>query len=190
MKLLKLQIVLFLISVSSNAQNDTLSFSGIVVNSISGLSIANAHIVNLNTKKGAITNKVGYFVLKGMLTDSIHISYISFKPIFMTLNDLLMLDTKVIELKPISIDMDEIVLQKGNWQQFKLEFVQTSFNNEKSSGIELDGISQYKGPLKPFKPSIASAITNPLSTIYYLTNKKERQKRKTKRYLKVIRNTP
>lgn len=189
MKLLKLQIVLFLISASSIAQNDTLKFSGIVVNSSSGLSVANAHIVNLNTKKGTITNSVGYFELQGISTDSIHISFISFKPIFMTLSDLLMSDSKVIELKPISIDMDEIVLQKGNWQQFKLEFVQSSFKNEKSASIQLDGVRQYKGPLKPFKASIATAITSPISTIYYLTNKKERQKRKTNRYLKIIRNS-
>ena len=189
MRLLKLLSVLFLISLSSIAQNDTLSFSGVVVNSTSGLSISNAHIINLNTKKGTITNKFGYFVLKGVPTDSIHISYISFKPIYMTLSELLMSDSKVIELKPISIDMDEIVLQKGSWYQFKLEFVQTSFENEQSSEILLEGVSQYKGPLRPFKPSVASVITNPISTIYYFTNKKERQKRKTKRYQQVIQDS-
>jgi len=189
MKLLKLQIVLFLISASSIAQNNTLSLSGIVVNSISGLSIANAHIVNLNSRKGTITNKVGYFEIQGVATDSVHISYISFRPIFTTIYDLLLTETIVIELKPISIDMDEIILQKGSWQQFKLEFVQTAFKNEQSSEILLERVSQYKGPLRPFKPSVASVITNPISTIYYFTNKKERQKRKTKRYQKVIQDS-
>jgi hypothetical protein len=104
----------FLISASSIAQNDTLNFSGIVVNSTSGLSIANAHIVNLNSRKGTITNKVGYFELQGIPTDSIHISYISFRPTYMTINDLMISDSDITELIPISIDMDEIVLHKGN----------------------------------------------------------------------------
>jgi len=78
---------------------------------------------------------------------------------------------------------------KVTWQQFKLEFVETSFKNEQSASIQLDGVKQYKGPLRPFKPSVASVITNPISTIYYFTNKKEGQKRKTKRYQKVIQDS-
>ena len=124
MKLLKLQIALFLISATSIAQNDSLNFSGIIVNSTSGLSISNAHILNIDSKKGTITNKIGYFEIQGVLTDSIHISYISFKPIITNLHNLLYAESDVIELKPMSIKMDEILLQKGNWQQFKLEFVQ------------------------------------------------------------------
>jgi len=37
-----------------------------------------------------------------------------------------------------------------NWNLFK---------NEKSAGIQIDGVRQYKDPFKPFKATVATAQT-------------------------------
>jgi len=186
MKLLKLTIVHFLISSSLLAQTDSLKRYGLVINTENGLSIANAHIINMNSKVGTITNSIGYFEIRAAFSDTIHISFISFESASISTNEFIQGNPISIYLNPSSIYMDEILLHKGDWQQFKLEFVETQFSTEQSSEVKLNGVLQYKGVLQPFKPSVASLVTNPITTIYYLTNKKQRQKRRTKRYQAIM----
>ena len=186
MKLLKLTIVHFLISSSLLAQTDSLKRYGLVINTENGLSIANAHIINMNSKVGTITNSSGYFEIRAAFSDTIHISFISFESASISTNEFIQGNPISIYLNPSSIYMDEILLHKGDWLQFKLEFVETQFSTEQSSEVKLNGVLQYKGVLQPFKPSVASLITNPITTIYYLTNKKQRQKRRTKRYQAIM----
>jgi ribosomal protein L35 len=55
-----------------------------------------------------------------------------------------------------------------------------------SSEIKIAGVKQYKGVLRPYKPTLVNAITSPISFTHHLLNKKSRNRRKTKRYKKIL----
>ena len=187
--LIKLVLILFSFPVGIYAQSEKSLISGLIIDSSSGQSIANAHIVNLNTKEGTISNSIGYFQISGSEVDSILVSYISFKSIQILFGDYSKQEFQRILIDPNSIEMDEIVLGKGNWQQFKLEFVQTEFKAEHSTEIQLKGVLQYKGPPMKFQPNLLTAVNNPISFAHHFLNKKARQNRKTKRYQRIIRKS-
>lgn len=84
---------------------------GNITDELNGLSIKNAHIVNLTQEIGTITNLKGNFSIQAEPTDSMHISFIGYKPVreiaFNLMNKEglvhLALAPKVYELKQINI---------------------------------------------------------------------------------------
>ena len=169
------------------AQKTTETVRGYVLSAVNEKNIEGVHIQNVNSKAGTISTKVGYFEIEGKPTDLVRFSCISFETNYFTIAELVLNTT--IQLKKTSIKLDEILLKPKTWQQFKLEFVQKKLADEESAEISLAGAKQYKGPKTMFKPNLVSAIINPISTSYYILNKKSRQKRKTKRYQKIIQNS-
>ena len=162
---------------------------GIVLNNKTGISIENAHITNLSSQQGTISIKNGYFEINGAPNDSINISCISYSTQIIQVAELLKSQQIIIRLEPVSIKLNEIVLRAQTWQQFKLEFVQKEWNTEQSAGVTIIGLKQYKGPFKSFKPTLITAITNPISFTHHLLNKKSRQKRKSNRYKKILQKS-
>ncbi|WP_272151476.1 carboxypeptidase-like regulatory domain-containing protein [Tenacibaculum aiptasiae] len=77
--------------------------------------IANAHIINLNTKQGTFTNDFGEFRILAKKKDSLQISFIGYATKIFTVsaNDFGMLKT-TIKLKKIDYELDEVVLKKHN----------------------------------------------------------------------------
>lgn len=171
------------------AQSNRSLITGLIVNSSNGKSVSNVHIVNANTNEGTISNSIGYFQIQASEIDTLLISHITYQTIKIIVKDYTACATNRIVLSPTHFQLDEIVLRKGNWQQFKLEFVQTEFKAEQSSEVLLKGVQQYKGPHIGFQPSLFTAISNPISFTHHYLNKKARQKRKTKRYQRIIKNT-
>ena len=158
------------------------TISGFIINSETGLSIENVHIQNRNSSTGTVTNKFGYFEIESSSTDTIKISYISYNTKHIYSAEI----TTYTRLTPSSLVLDEVVLKAQTWQQFKLEFVQKEWPKEMSSEIKIAGVKQYKGVLRPYKPTLVNAITSPISFTHHLLNKKSRNRRKTKRYKKIL----
>lgn len=187
--LIKLLLILIYFPFGHCAYSQTKQISGLIVDAKTGTCVANAHIINTNTKEGTISNSIGYFQISGIESDSLLITYISYIPIQIQIQDYINQVDDHILIESTSIEMDEIILRKGNWQQFKLEFVQTEFKAEQSSEIQLKGVLQYKGPPMGFQPSLFTAINNPISFVHHYMNKKARQKRKTSRYQQIIKKS-
>ena len=182
-----IKLILFFIMISQGvlAQVSNELRASFVMDSITGESIQNAHILNTNSNKGTITNKVGYFEIECSDTDSLRFSYVSYTSITLCCKSL----TMYTMLTQSSSTLDEVILKPLTWQQFKLEFVQTKWSAEQSSEIKIHGVKQYKGPLLKPTPTLATAIKSPISFTHYLLNKKSRQRRKTKRYKRIIQNS-
>lgn len=185
----RLFLILFTIPFVAYSQSKATIISGLIIDSSTGQSIANAHIVNKNTSEGTISNSIGYFQIKANENDSLLISYISHKTVLIHVKEYVDQNLNRILIEPNSIELDEIVLQKGNWQQFKLEFVQTEFKNEQSSEVSIPGVLQYKGPPIGFQPSLFTVLNNPISFVHHYMNKKARQNRKTNRYKRIIQKS-
>lgn len=176
-------ILLSLVSITE-AQNQFI-LKGHISDTTTSLSISEVHIINRSTEQGSITNTQGYFKIKVHQGDEIIIHHISYEPYILYVKNE---DNVRIKLKPRSHQIAEITLHNKSWEQFKLEFVQAEFEKEKSSGLTIEGLKQYKGPPMGFKPSLVTAIYHPISFVHHFYNKKARQKRKTKRYQKIINN--
>ena len=75
---------LFVFTISSFSQTDSLKVSplkGQIVHGISKRSLSAAHILNLNTVVGTITNDKGFFDLPTRANDTILVSYLGFASI-------------------------------------------------------------------------------------------------------------
>tara|TARA_B110000977_G_scaffold199083_1_gene285448 strand:+ start:125 stop:709 length:585 start_codon:yes stop_codon:yes gene_type:complete len=178
-------IILLIINTSElKAQELVEKINGFVLSSENGENIEGVHIQNVNSKKGTISSKIGYFEIEGNPTDRIRFSCISFETHYFKISELRLKSN--ILLEKTSIELDEIILKPMSWQQFKLEFVQKEWADEKSAEISIEGVKQYKGRKTMYKPNLLNAVTNPINYTYHVLNKKARQKRKTKRYQKII----
>jgi|GEM_PF-1577904 len=188
MKQLCTLLVLFLFTTYSGiSQTNKITIRGLVIDAMSGEAITNAHILYINNHKGTITNQRGYFELKVSSSDSIRISYISFKTKVISVNDFLQQNYNSIVLHKSSQQLNEILLIRGNWRKFKKEFIEAKVSPEQGAVIELAGVRQYKGPLIGFQPNMMTAVTNPISFVHHYFNKKSRENRKTKRYKQIIK---
>jgi len=188
MKQLCTLLVLFLFTTYSGiSQTNKITIRGLVIDAMSGEAITNAHILYINNHKGTITNQRGYFELKVSSSDSIRISYISFKTKVISVNDFLQQNYNSIVLHKSSQQLNEILLIRGNWRKFKKEFIEAQVSPEQGAVIELAGVRQYKGPLIGFQPNMMTAVTNPISFVHHYFNKKSRENRKTKRYKQIIK---
>jgi hypothetical protein len=182
-----LLILLLFTSYSGISQTNKITFSGLVINAMTGEIINNAHILNMNSHNGTITNRRGYFELMGTLSDSIRISYISFETKIISVHDFLQQSHKSIVLHKRSEQLDEILLIRGDWRKFKKEFIEAQVSPEQGAVIELAGVRQYKGPLIGFQPNMMTAVTSPISFVHHYFKKKSREKRKTRRYMQIIK---
>lgn len=177
-------LTLLFIAIKSEGQNQY-TLTGFIHDTTSNKLISEVHIINRSTEQGSTSNSKGYFEITAKSGDQILFHHISYEPLLFIVHDN---STLNINLKPMSHELNEIILQAKSWEQFKLEFVQTRFEKEKSSGLTIKGLKQYKGPPIGFKPSLGTALTNPISFLNHYYSKKAIEKRKTKRYQKIIKN--
>jgi len=184
-EILKIVLLLGLVNQTIYAQESLRVYSGFIIDSETGLSIENVHIQNKNSQKGTVTNKLGFYKIESSQTDSLTISYISYNTRIICTSNI----TTYTRLKSSSLKLDEVILKPQTWQQFKLEFVQKEWKTEQSAEVTIIGLKQYKGPLRPFKPTLITAVTSPISFTHHLLNKKSRQKRKTSRYRKILQKS-
>ena len=101
-------ILSFLVSINVFSQNDSISYQnlkGQIIHANSKRILSAAHILNLNTVEGTITNDKGYFELPTRTNDTILVSYLGFASIKLKVtNDLLKGNELVIALIPLIID--------------------------------------------------------------------------------------
>ena len=88
-----LAILYLFATLSSFSQNDSIrvrNLKGQIVHGESKKSLSAAHILNLNTVQGTITNDRGFFEIHTKINDTILVSYLGFASIKLKItNDLL-----------------------------------------------------------------------------------------------------
>lgn len=190
-----LYIGIFLISIKGFSQepqakdsiyNSELSvfLKGQVVKNMDKTPLKGAHLFNLNSVIGTITNDEGSFELVAKVNDTIYVSYLGFQSIKLKItNDLLKGNELVIELHERTEQMKEIVV-KSHKLIGVLEIDAKNVPKDKYARIHIVGLPQtYEVGTQARKnyTSPIDALFRPIDFVYNLFGKKPKQLRKLKK---------
>ena len=188
-------LVLLFISIKAFSQepkvNDTINtinlsvfLKGQVVNNINKEPLKGAHLFNLNSVIGAITNDEGKFELATQANDTIYVSYLGFQSIKLKItNDLLKGNELVIELHEKTEQMEEVVV-KSHKLVGVLEIDAKNVPKDKYARIHIVGLPQtYEVGTRARKnyTSPIDALFRPIDFVYNLFGKKPQQLKKLKK---------
>jgi len=190
-----LYTVLFLLSIQGFSQeiksNDTLKKSSIlvtlrgqVIDNSSKLPLVGAHLFNLNSVIGTISNDKGMFDLATAVNDTIYVSYLGFQSIKLKItNDLLKGNELVIELYERTEAMDEIVVNSHKLIGV-LEIDAKNVPKDKYARIHISGVPQtYEVGTRQRKEfnSPIDALFRPIDYVYNMFGKSPAQLKKLKK---------
>lgn len=178
-------ILLSLIFVSFVGYSQSPKLKGQVINSETKKSLSAAHILNLNSVEGTITNEKGLFELIAKVNDTVLVSYLGYESIKLKItNDLLKGNELVISLNEKPEKVKEVVI-KSTKLIGVLEVDVKQVPKDKFTRIHLNGIPQTYEVGRPQKISSPIAkLFNPVDLVYNLFGKKPKQLRKLKKLKK------
>jgi len=187
-------IIFFLVSFSSLAQErnnitDTIGKSyikyltGRVISNTDKKPLQSAHILNLNTVEGTITDSDGKFKLGAAVNDTIFISYIGFQSVKLKItNDLLKGNELEISIHEKTINMDEVTV-KSHKLIGVLVVDSKNVPEDKYSRIQINGLPQaYEmGNARSNYSSGLNAIFNPVDFWYDKLGSKPKELKRLKK---------
>ncbi|MGB0880611.1 MAG: carboxypeptidase-like regulatory domain-containing protein [Polaribacter sp.] len=183
-------IVCFIISINTFSQNDSISplnLKGQIVHAESKRALSAAHILNLNTVEGTITNDKGYFKLPTKANDTILVSYLGFASIKLKItNDLLKGNELVIALYEKPQEIREVVI-KSTKLIGVLEIDVKQVPKDRFTRIHINGLPQTYEVGKPKGKDFSSplaALFQPVDFLYNLFGKKPNQLKKLQKLKK------
>jgi len=161
---------------------DSIYLSGVVFDADSVNTLPYAHVI-LNNRPVGTTNADGQFLIHISRKDTVQISYMGFKDFQYIFPEKTYRDEFFIR---IPLSRDSILLQTIDiypWPKrgaFRQAFLDAANADKKDQKIIIPGTTQYDGPKKEVKPTIA----NPISLLQNALSKEARNKRKLKKYRK------
>lgn len=146
--------------------------------------LVGAHLFNLNSVIGTISNDNGMFELATAVNDTIYVSYLGYQSIKLKItNDLLKGNELVIELYERTEQMDEIVVNSHKLIGV-LEIDAKNVPKDKYSRIHINGVPQtYEVGTRQQKEfnSPVDAIFRPIDYVYNMFGKSPNQLKKLKK---------
>jgi hypothetical protein len=128
--------------VFSQEKEKTKQLKGQIIHNESKDPLQNAHIINLNTVIGTITDSNGYFELNTIANDTIYVSFLGFQSIKIKVtNDLLKGNEVIISLHETTQEIKEVVV-KSHKLIGVLEIDAKNIPKDIYTRIHIDGISQ------------------------------------------------
>lgn len=177
----KLLTPLFLLFCFISYSQDSTMVSGKVLNAANDVPIENAHVVNLNQVKGAVTNAEGEFSIKAAVNDTLYFSYLGFKSIRVRVtNDWLKYGDVKVKMTELGIALEEVVVSPIQLTGY-LEIDAKNIPIYENYRYSISGLnSGYEGGDKsPGAVSrVIGAIFNPADALYNLFGKKPQEMRK------------
>ena len=182
--------IFLLLSLSIFSQKDStkvVNLKGQIVHAETKKSLSAAHILNLNSVQGTITNDRGFFKLPARANDTILVSYLGYASIKLKItNDLLKGNELVIALYEKPQEIKEVVI-KSTKLIGVLEVDIKQVPKDRFTRIHINGLPQTyevgKPKAKDFSSPIA-ALFQPVDFLYNLFGKKPKQLRKLKKLKK------
>ncbi|WP_064966891.1 carboxypeptidase-like regulatory domain-containing protein [Tenacibaculum ovolyticum] len=176
-------IVFILVSITGYSQTQKLK--GHVVHADTKKPLSAAHILNLNSVTGTITNEKGVFELTSKANDTILVSFLGFSSIKLKVtNDLLKGNEVVISLVEKEEEVKEIVI-KSTKLIGVLEVDVKQVPKDRFTRIHINGLPQTYEIGRPQKISSPIAkLLNPVDLVYNLFGKKPKQLKKLKKLKK------
>ena len=174
-------IVFICISISSYAQQ----LKGQVIDATTKKPLSAAHILNLNTVTGSITNEKGLFELTSKANDTVLVSFLGFSSIKLKVtNDLLKGNEVVISLREKAEEVKEIII-KSTELIGVLEVDLKQVPKDRFTRIHINGLPQTYEIGKPQKTASPIAkLLNPVDLVYNLFGRKPKQLQKLKKLKK------
>tara|TARA_R110001583_G_scaffold135989_3_gene287832 strand:- start:12284 stop:13114 length:831 start_codon:yes stop_codon:yes gene_type:complete len=171
-------------TITSNFET-TVLLKGQVVNHIKRNKLIGAHLINLNSVIGTISDDEGKFELATKVNDTIYISYLGFQSIKLKLtHDLLKGNELIIELHEITEQIEEVVVHSHKLIGV-LEIDAKNVPKDKYARIHINGLPQtYEVGVKNRNNNSYSpvdAFFKPIDFVYNLFGKKPKQLKKIKK---------
>ncbi|QTE23242.1 carboxypeptidase-like regulatory domain-containing protein [Polaribacter cellanae] len=183
-------ILCLFLSLSTFSQKDSLQIKvlkGQVVHAETKKALSAAHILNLNTVSGTITNEKGFFELPTRVNDTILVSFLGYSSIKLKItNDLLRGNELEIALFEKPEEVKEVVI-KSTKLIGVLEIDVKQVPKDRFTRIHINGLPQTyevgKPRAKDFSSPIA-ALFQPVDFLYNLFGDKPKQLKKLKKLKK------
>ncbi|WBX72353.1 carboxypeptidase-like regulatory domain-containing protein [Tenacibaculum retecalamus] len=184
MQKIYLSLILLLL-VSSIGYSQSQKLKGQVIDADTKKPLSAAHILNLNTVTGTITNEKGVFELTSKANDTVLVSFLGFSSIKLKVtNDLLKGNEVIISLKEKPEDVKEIII-KSTKLIGVLEVDVKQVPKDRFTRIHINGLPQTYEVGKPQKISSPIAkLLNPVDLVYNLFGNKPKQLKKLKKLKK------
>jgi hypothetical protein len=183
-------ILCLLLSVSAFTQQDSIrkkTLKGQIVNALNKRALSAAHVYNLNTVQGTITNDKGFFELSTKANDTILVSYLGFSSIKVKVtNDLLKGNELEIALYEKPEQIKEVII-KSTKLIGVLEIDVKQVPKDRFTRIHINGLPQTYEVGEPQKKNFASpvaALFQPVDFLYNLFGKKPNQLKKLQKLKK------
>lgn len=179
-QLLFLIAIVFSLSIQSQDK-----LRGQIINSESKKPLSAAHILNLNSVVGTITNENGLFDLVAQANDTVLVSYLGYASIKLKVtNDLLKGNEVVISLEEKPEEVKEVVI-KSTELIGVLEVDIKQVPKDRFTRIHINGLPQTYEVGRPQKISSPIAkLLNPVDLVYNLFGSKPKQLKKLKKLKK------
>lgn len=182
--ILLITFLLCSLHVFSQEKEKITRLKGQIIHSESKAPLQNAHIINLNTVVGTITDSKGNFELTTVANDTIFISFLGFQSIKLKVtNDLLKGNEVVIALHETTQEIKEVVI-KSHQLIGVLEIDAKNVPKDRFTRIHIDGLAQTYEVGTPRARSYDSpiaAIFQPIDFIYNNFGKKPLQLKKLRK---------
>jgi hypothetical protein len=178
-------LVCFTITAQNQEEKNNL-LKGQVVDSKSKKPLSAAHILNLNTVVGTITNENGFFKMKAVANDTVLVSFLGYSSIKLKVtHDLLKGNEVEIALSEKPEDIKEIVI-KSTKLIGVLEVDVKQVPKDKFTRIHIKGLPQTYEVGRPEKTSnsLLGKILNPVDLVYNLFGKKPKNLKKLQKLKK------
>lgn len=177
-------IPLFLLFSLFSYSQDTTVVSGKVLNAANDIPIHNAHIVNLNQVRGAVTDEEGNFEIQAVVNDTLYFSYLGFKAIKVRVtNDWFRFGEVKVKMTELGIALEEVVVQPVQLTGY-LEIDARNIPIYENYRYSISGLNTgYEGG--DHSPSALSrvlgAVFNPADALYNLFGRQGKNMRKLRK---------
>ena len=186
----KLFFLFFLVTIAGYSQNDTIRtrvLKGQVIDAVTKKALSAAHILNLNTVQGTITDASGNFEVPARIKDTVIVSYLGYSSIKVKVtNDLLKGNEIDIALYEKPEEIREVII-KSTELIGVLEVDVKLVPKDRFSRIYINGLPQTYEVGKPQKRDFSSpvaALFQPVDFLYNLFGKKPKQLKKLQKLKK------
>jgi hypothetical protein len=167
-----------------NTQDSTKILAGRIISVTDKKPLQSAHIVNLNSVVGTVTNRKGEFRITARANDTIFISYVGFQSIKLKVTkDLLRGNELEIAIHEKTIDIDEVTVKAHNLIGV-LEIDAKNVPRDEYSRIHIEGLPQAYEIGRPQSTeynTVAGALFNPVDFWYNKFGKKPKELKKLKK---------
>ncbi len=176
----------FVIQLPCIAQIEYFEINGYVVDAESRLPISGVLIIDSIGQSATLSNENGTFNLTVLDSSNIVFSHISFEKYSLSSTVFLNQIVDTVRMTPFNEQLEEIILRKGDYAQFKRDFLALEKDSFETN-IIIPGVKQYKGPINLTPGGTGESGSFIFKHVSNLINPKRRENNRVNRWMKKIK---